>query len=84
MLEGLIRSAETVFPEAIFAVHIDHGDEQTCYDAIESGFYSSVMIDASHEDFETNIAITKRVVDAAHAKGIVVEAELADRPRPGV
>jgi len=76
MLEGIIRSAERVFPEAIFAVHLDHGDEQTCYDCINSGFYSSVMIDASHEDFETNIAITKRVVDAAHAKGIVVETEL--------
>ena len=76
MLEGLIRSADEIFPEAIFAVHLDHGDEETCYDCINSGFYSSVMIDASHEDFETNIAITKRVVDAAHAKGIVVEAEL--------
>ena len=76
MLEGLIRSADEVFPEAIFAVHLDHGDEETCYDCINSGFYSSVMIDASHEDFETNIAITKRVVDYAHAKGIVVEAEL--------
>lgn len=76
MLEGLIRSAEEVFPDAIFAVHLDHGDEQTCYDCIESGFYSSVMIDASHEDFDTNIAITRRVVDAAHAKGISVEAEL--------
>jgi fructose-bisphosphate aldolase class II len=76
MLEGLIRSADQVFPEAIFAVHLDHGDEDTCYDCINSGFYSSVMIDASHEDFDTNIAITKRVVDAAHAKGIVVEAEL--------
>lgn len=76
MLEGLIRSADDVFPETIFAVHLDHGDEDTCYDCIDSGFYSSVMIDASHEDFETNIAITKRVVDAAHAKGVVVEAEL--------
>ena len=76
MLEGLIRSAEQVFPETIFAVHLDHGDEETCYDCINSGFYSSVMIDASHEDFEGNIATTKRVVDAAHAKGIVVEAEL--------
>lgn len=76
MLEGLIRAADQVFPEAIFAVHLDHGDEETCYDCIESGFYSSVMIDASHHDFEENIAITKRVVDAAHAKGIVVEAEL--------
>ena len=76
MLEGLIRSADDVFPEAIFAVHLDHGDEQACYDCIESGFYSSVMIDASHEDFEENIAITKRVVDYAHPRGIVVEAEL--------
>jgi fructose-bisphosphate aldolase class II len=76
MLEGLILSAEKVFPEAIFAVHLDHGDEDTCYDCINSGFYSSVMIDASHESFEKNVEITKRVVDAAHAKGLVVEAEL--------
>ena len=76
MLEAVIRGADQFFPESIFAVHLDHGDEKTCYDCIESGFYSSVMIDASHEDFEENIAITKRVVDAAHAKGIVVEAEL--------
>ncbi len=76
MLEGLIRSADQVFPEAVFAVHLDHGDEETCYDCIQSGFYSSVMIDASHESFDGNVAITKRVVDAAHAKGLVVEAEL--------
>ncbi|MCJ7661765.1 MAG: class II fructose-bisphosphate aldolase, partial [Anaerolineales bacterium] len=76
MLEGLIRSADEVFPESIFAVHLDHGDEETCYDCIDSGFYSSVMIDASMFDFEKNIAITKRVVEAAHAKGVVVEAEL--------
>jgi fructose-bisphosphate aldolase class II len=75
-LEAIIRASETVFPDAIFAVHLDHGDEQTCYDCINSGFYSSVMIDASHESFEENIAITKRVCDAAHAKGISVEAEL--------
>ena len=76
MLEGLIRSANDIFPDSIFAVHLDHGDEQTCYDCIASGFYSSVMIDASHLPFEENIAVTKRVVEAAHAKGIVVEAEL--------
>lgn len=76
MLEAIIRAADEIFPEAVFAVHLDHGDEATCYDCIESGFYSSVMIDASHEEFEENIAITKRVVDAAHAKGISVEAEL--------
>jgi fructose-bisphosphate aldolase class II len=76
MLEGIIRSADKVFPEAIFAVHLDHGDEQTCYDCIDSGFYSSVMIDASHDAFEENVAITKRVVERAHAKGISVEAEI--------
>jgi fructose-bisphosphate aldolase, class II len=76
MLEALIRTAEEIFPEAIFAVHLDHGDEETCYDCIDSGFYSSAMIDASHAPFEENIAITKRVVDRAHAKGISVEAEL--------
>jgi fructose-bisphosphate aldolase class II len=75
MLEGLIRSADQVFPDAVFAVHLDHGDEESCYDCIKSGFYSSVMIDASGEDFETNIATTRRVVVAGHARGIVVEAE---------
>src|SRR6266576_3818873 len=76
MLEAMIRSAEEIFPDAIFAVHLDHGDEETCYDCIDSGFYSSVMIDASHEEFAENVATTKRVVDRAHAKGISVEAEL--------
>ena len=75
-LEGMIRTAEQVFPEAIFAVHLDHGTEEACYDCIESGFYSSVMIDASHHPLAENIEITKRVVDKAHEKGIVVEAEL--------
>ena len=76
MLEGLIRAADQVFPEAVFAVHLDHGDEAACFDCINSGFYSSVMIDASSQPFEKNIEITKRIVDAAHPKGIVVEAEL--------
>jgi len=76
MIEAVIRACDEIFPEAIYAVHLDHGDEETCYDCIDSGFYSSVMIDASHEDFDTNVAITKRVVDKAHAKGISVEAEL--------
>jgi fructose-bisphosphate aldolase class II len=76
MLEGLIRSAEEVFPDAIFAVHLDHGDEQSAYDCIASGFYSSVMIDASHLPFDENVATTHRVVEAAHVKGISVEAEL--------
>ena len=76
MLEAIIRAAGVIFPDAIYAVHLDHGDEQTCYECIDSGFFSSVMIDASHDPFDQNVAITKRVVDRAHAKGISVEAEL--------
>jgi fructose-bisphosphate aldolase, class II len=76
MLEAMIRAAEEIFPEAIFAVHLDHGDEPTAHECIESGFYSSVMIDASHEPFEENVAITRRVADHAHQYGISVEAEL--------
>ncbi|MBV7339536.1 class II fructose-bisphosphate aldolase [Chloroflexi bacterium TSY] len=76
MLEAMIRAAEEIFPDAIFAVHLDHGDEETCYSCIESGFYSSVMIDASHHPLDENIAITKRVVDRAHDAGLSVEAEL--------
>jgi len=76
MLETLMQTADEIFPDAMFAVHLDHGDEATCMDCIDSGVYSSVMIDASHENFEKNVEITKRVVKAAHAKGIVVEAEI--------
>jgi fructose-bisphosphate aldolase class II len=76
MLEAIIRAAGVIFPDCIYAVHLDHGDEETCYDCINSGFFSSVMIDASHEPYDTNVAITKRVVTAAHAKGLSVEAEL--------
>ena len=75
-LEAMIRTANEVFPQAVFAVHLDHGTEEACYDCIDSGFYSSVMIDASEHELPENIEITKRVVDRAHQKGIVVEAEL--------
>ena len=76
MLEAIIRAAGEIFPDAIYAVHLDHGDEETCYDCINSGFFSSVMIDASPDPFAKNVEITKRVVDAAHKNGISVEAEL--------
>jgi fructose-bisphosphate aldolase class II len=76
MIEAIIRAAEGMYPDNIFAVHLDHGDEQTCYDCIASGFYSSVMIDASHEEYSENVSITRRVADKAHEKGISVEAEL--------
>jgi fructose-bisphosphate aldolase class II len=76
ILEAMIRAADEIFPQSIFAVHLDHGDEATCMDCIASGFYTSVMIDASDQPFEKNVEITKRVVDAAHASGISVEAEI--------
>jgi len=57
-------------------VHLDHGDSfELCKSCIDGGF-SSVMIDGSHLSFEENIALTKRVVEYAHDKGAVVEAEL--------
>jgi fructose-bisphosphate aldolase class II len=59
-----------------FALHLDHGaDFETCKDAVDSGF-TSVMIDGSHFPFEENIAITKKVVEYAHKKGVSVEGEL--------
>ena len=58
------------------ALHLDHGpDFETCKMCIDNGF-SSVMIDGSKYDFEENIRLTKQVVDYAHSKGVVVEAEL--------
>src|SRR3989338_11024990 len=58
------------------AVHLDHGpDFELCKAVIDDGF-TSVMIDGSHETFEKNIEITKKVVDYAHPKGVSVEAEL--------
>lgn len=57
-------------------LHLDHGEDfEICKQCIDDGF-TSVMIDASHHPFEENIAITKKVVDYAHSKGVVVEAEL--------
>lgn len=58
------------------AIHLDHGpDFETCKECIDAGF-TSVMIDGSKYSFEENVALTKRVVEYAHSKGVVVEAEL--------
>ena len=58
------------------ALHLDHGDTyDLCVSAINDGF-TSVMIDASHHSFEENIKITSKVVQYAHDRGVVVEAEL--------
>ena len=58
------------------ALHLDHGaDFEICKSCIDGGF-SSVMIDGSHHSYEDNIALTKKVVEYAHAHGVVVEGEL--------
>ena len=75
-LRKLIEAATEEHPEIPIAMHLDHGgDFQICKECIDAGF-TSVMIDGSHYDFEENIAVTKKVVEYAHSKGVVVEAEL--------
>jgi fructose-bisphosphate aldolase class II len=76
MLLAMIGAASRIYPDTVFAIHLDHGIEPHVFDAIEKGGYTSVMIDASHDPFEENIRRTKEVVERAHAKNIVVEAEL--------
>ncbi len=71
MVEAAVE--ETDVP---IAIHLDHGpDFETCKMCIDAGF-TSVMIDGSKYDFEENVALTKKVVDYAHDRGVVVEAEL--------
>jgi fructose-bisphosphate aldolase, class II len=74
-LMKLIEAAliETNLP---IAVHLDHGDTfELCKSCIDGGF-TSVMIDGSHHSFDDNIALTKKVVEYAHDKGVTVEGEL--------
>ena len=74
-LVKLVEAAviETGLP---ICLHLDHGDTfETCKECVDDGF-TSVMIDASSKPLEENIAITKKVVEYAHAHGVVVEAEL--------
>ena len=74
-LKKMVEAAteETNIP---IVLHLDHGpDFETCKACIDAGF-TSVMIDGSKYDFEENVELTKKVVDYAHPKGVVVEAEL--------
>ena len=74
-LKKIVEAAveETNIP---IVLHLDHGpDFETCKACIDAGF-TSVMIDGSKYDFEENVALTKQVVDYAHPRGVVVEAEL--------
>jgi fructose-bisphosphate aldolase class II len=75
MLQAMIQAASQLYPDVIYAIHLDHGNEEHAFAAIGEG-YTSVMIDASHDPFEQNVARTKAVVEKAHARNIVVEAEL--------
>ncbi|PWW31153.1 fructose-bisphosphate aldolase class II [Cytobacillus oceanisediminis] len=73
MVEGLLEDYKITVPVAI---HLDHGSSfDKCKEAIDAGF-TSVMIDASHDPFEENVATTSKVVEYAHSKGVSVEAEL--------
>ena len=79
----LITAAAETAPEIPIVLHLDHGDKpETCFDAIELGF-TSVMMDGSlladgktPSDYEYNVEVTRRVVEAAHAQGVSVEGEL--------
>ncbi|NBJ69695.1 MULTISPECIES: class II fructose-bisphosphate aldolase [Clostridia] len=73
MVKSLMDAYGTTVPVAI---HLDHGSSfAKCAEAIHAGF-TSVMIDASHDPLEENIAVTKKVVELAHLHGVSVEAEL--------
>ena len=75
-LMKMIEAATQEYENIPIAIHLDHGpDFETCKMCIDNGF-TSVMIDGSKYDFEKNIELTKQVVDYAHSKGVVVEAEL--------
>ncbi len=74
-LLAMVKAAaeETGLP---IALHLDHGSSfELCKDCIDDGF-TSVMIDGSHLDYEENVAVTKQVVEYAHARGVTVEGEL--------
>ena len=75
-LVKLVEAAVKECPEIPIALHLDHGpDFETCKSCIDGGF-TSVMIDGSSHSFEDNIALTKKVVEYAHERGVTVEGEL--------
>jgi fructose-bisphosphate aldolase class II len=75
-LVKLVEAAVIECPEIPIVLHLDHGpDFETCKSCIDGGF-TSVMIDGSSHSFEENIELTRKVVEYAHAHGVVVEGEL--------
>lgn len=76
MAQGAVAYAKELGKAIPITLHLDHGDTfELCKDCVDTGF-SSVMIDASHLPFNENIALTKQVVEYAHARQVSVEAEL--------
>jgi len=74
-LTKLVEAA-VIDTDVPIVLHLDHGaDFEVCKSCIDGGF-TSVMIDGSHHSFEDNIALTRKVVEYAHAHGVVVEGEL--------
>lgn len=76
MLLSMISAAAEIYPKTTYSIHLDHGNWKATNDAISTGKFSSVMIDASHEAYEENIQITSEIVKRAHANNLEVEAEL--------
>ena len=75
-LVKLVEAAVIECPDIPVVLHLDHGpDFETCKSCIDGGF-TSVMIDGSSKSFKDNIELTKKVVEYAHAHGVVVEGEL--------
>lgn len=76
MAQGAVEYSKELGYEIPIVLHLDHGNSfELCKDCIDSGF-SSVMIDGSHLPYEENVALTKSVVEYAHAHGVTVEGEL--------
>jgi fructose-bisphosphate aldolase class II len=76
MAKGAVEYVKELGCEIPIVLHLDHGDTfELCKDCIDNGF-SSVMIDGSHHSYEENVALTKKVVEYAHAHGVTVEGEL--------
>lgn len=76
MAKGAVEYVKELGVEIPIVLHLDHGDTfELCKECIDAGF-SSVMIDGSHHPYEENVALTKKVVEYAHERGVTVEGEL--------
>jgi fructose-bisphosphate aldolase, class II len=76
MARGAVEYAKELGYEIPITLHLDHGDSfETCKECIDNGF-SSVMIDGSHFPYDENVALTRKVVEYAHARNVTVEGEL--------